>query len=771
MEQAAHARRIPWIALGDWNLTPDELWLCTAGNAIPCAVCNNDGDYIPSRWEGRCVDYAIASRCGELHFPSYWTEKLSDHKIFQVTVEGDLRNADNWYIAPTRSYIKPDNVSVNQWRSTIEQLWLDTLPIPVTSTEEEWYIFNTSVEEALQQAAAVHGSKFTQKKRPKGTAPWIVSANHYDVRSHSMGSFEFRSTAKMLGRIKEYRRQIGLGQEDRKLLANINRRWPTDLPWQGWSQAENQLENKLSNLRSTLKQQHMSQWRARMNAQGKAATRWLKAKPALTPVSILRPDGSKTMSSSEALAAISEFWRPIWDRHITEEVGNSVKNELSQPAEDGPQLEDPFPSPQNLLRTARTTNHGAAGPDGWSGDEVVHWSLDMWQCYHELLNRWAKRGVWPRSWQHIRQVHIRKKEDIYEGEAVPPKDMRPISVQSILVRIVGSAFTSQKEVRDWALSKVPACCHGSLASRDVATAWAVLNEAIEHKKIIASMDFEKCFDHVWPKLALAILQRKGLSPVWCDILSHIWEGQRRWLQLGRDTATTPAHVSGSLPQGDALSPLALILLLADDATDIANRSQVTMSMYVDDRAVCSNSASSVIQAVRAWNHASTRLGLKENEGKTCFVCFSPQQRNDLIAQGVNPHNVQGEARILGVDVMTHSNEVPQTMMRRCQQGLGILARLAFCPIGREVRRSLYRSRVIPLLAWGVWMRSLPQDVVKETRRLYRCLSRGHPMGSKSLRTILEGHRTDPQFWALQQSVEAAVRANNYRELGWHLGGG
>ena len=86
---------------------------------------------------------------------------------------------------------------------------------------------------------------------------------------------------------------------------------------------------------------------------------------------------------------------------------------------------------------------------------------------------------------------------------MPPKDMRPISVQSILVRIVGSAFTSQKEVRNWAISKVPACCHGSLAARDVATAWSVLSEAIEHKKIIASLDFEKCFDHVY-----------GLNSLW-----------------------------------------------------------------------------------------------------------------------------------------------------------------------------------------------------------------------------------------------------------------
>ena len=485
-------------------------------------------------------------------------------------------------------------------------------------------------------------------------------------------------------------------------------------------------------------------------------------------MSILKPNGSKTTSSSEALAAISEFWRPIWNRRINEEVLESVNRELSQPAEDGPQLENTFPSPKVLLRTARTTSHGAAGPDGWSGDEVVHWSLDMWKCYHELLNRWARRGVWPRSWQHIRQVHIRKKEDVYEGEAVPPKDMRPISVQSILVRIVGSAFASQKEVKNWVISKVPACCHGSLAARDVATAWSVLNEAIEHKKIIASLDYEKCFDHVLPKLALAILRRKGLSPVWCGMLSHIWEGQRRWLQLGRDTATTPAHISGSLPQGDALSPLALILLLADDAAAVANRDQVSMSMYVDDRAVCSTSASSVIQAVRAWNSASNRLGLKENEEKTSFVCFSAQQKHDLMAQGVSPHSIQSQARILGVDVMTNSNDVSQTMMGRCQKGLGILARLAFCPIGREVRRALYRSRVIPLLTWAVWMRSLPQDVVKETRRLYRCLSRGHPMGSAALRTILEGHRTDPQFWALQQSVEAAVRANKYRPLHWQI---
>ena len=50
---------------------------------------------------------------------------------------------------------------------------------------------------------------------------------------------------------------------------------------------------------------------------------------------------------------------PIWDGRIIEEVFESVQKELSQPAEDGTQLEDTFPSPKVLPRKARTTTHGA----------------------------------------------------------------------------------------------------------------------------------------------------------------------------------------------------------------------------------------------------------------------------------------------------------------------------------------------------------------------------------------------------------------------------
>lgn len=85
------------------------------------------------------------------------------------------------------------------------------------------------------------------------------------------------------------------------------------------------------------------------------------------------------------------------------------------------------------------------------------------------------------------------------------------------VALVGSAFVSQPEVCQWVMFKACECCHGALFSRGVATAWNTLAEDMEEKHIIASLDFEKCFDHVHPSLAIARLKRKGLSPVCCSL--------------------------------------------------------------------------------------------------------------------------------------------------------------------------------------------------------------------------------------------------------------
>lgn len=539
--QNAQARCIPWIGLGDWNHTPDEMWMCATGYAFDCAVKARDDSFQPSRWNGRCVDFAVSTHAGLLSTPMYWTDVLSDHQVYGVNLTIRCEEASNFYMAPTRSYLKPEGVSADVWRKTISRHWMQTSPIPATTTEEEWYSFNAAVEECLCSAATDHGCRRTERRRPKGTAPWTVCATDYTCRAANLSTFPARSTRKLLGRIREYRRQILLEKEDPALLRHIRRTWPECHRFSSRFQAEQHLQQQLDMMRASLKKANMQQWRARMNKQGRAATKWLKAKPALIPHSILRADGSKTTCATDSLQELSAFWRRVWDRPISNDVHQSLQSQVGAPPEHGPATCDIFPSAAALLAKARQSADGAPGPDGWAGGEVEHWCTEMWEVYLQLLHRWAARDQWPRSWQHMRQVHIRKNDLIYEGDAVPANALRPISVQSILVRILGSAFVSQPEVRRWVQSKVPECCHGALSPRYVATAWSVLAEAVEQKQIIASLDFEKCLDHVFPPLAVGTLRSKGLSPVWCSLVNHIWQHQKDGFNLGGQRQPAPTE--------------------------------------------------------------------------------------------------------------------------------------------------------------------------------------------------------------------------------------
>ena len=299
--------------------------------------------------KGRCIDYALSTQAGLLSAPSYWDDVLSDHKVYMVTLHLGYEEAFNNYIAPTRSYLKPEGISSDVWRKTITRHWQHGIAIPVTTTEEEWYSFNAEVEECLRKAAVEHGSRSTEMRRPKGTAPWTVPATDYNCRVGNLSTFPARSTLKLLGRIREYRRQILLEQEDPALLRNIRRTWPECAQFGFWFQAEQHLQGKLDTMRASLKKVNMQQWRARMNKKGKAATKWLKAKPALMPRSILRTDGSKTRCATESLQELSNFWRCIWDRPISVDVQQSLQTEIDAPPEQGPAISDIFSLRQQLF--------------------------------------------------------------------------------------------------------------------------------------------------------------------------------------------------------------------------------------------------------------------------------------------------------------------------------------------------------------------------------------------------------------------------------------
>ena len=121
------------------------MWMCTHGYLVNCAVKDSDGSSQPSRWQGRCVDYALSTQAGLLSAPSYWDDVLSDHKIYMVSLHLGYEEAFNDYMAPTKSYLKPDGISSDVWRKPIARYWQHANAISATTTEEEWYSFHAVV--------------------------------------------------------------------------------------------------------------------------------------------------------------------------------------------------------------------------------------------------------------------------------------------------------------------------------------------------------------------------------------------------------------------------------------------------------------------------------------------------------------------------------------------------------------------------------------------------------------------------------------------------
>ena len=65
-------------------------------------------------------------------------------------------------------------------------------------------------------------------------------------------------------------------------------------------------------------------------------------------------------------------------------------------------------SPVDLAERATTFKGKAAGPDGWSGDEISSLPLAAFEIFAEFRQTCETSGLIPKSWQIARQTHLPK---------------------------------------------------------------------------------------------------------------------------------------------------------------------------------------------------------------------------------------------------------------------------------------------------------------------------------------------------------------------------
>ena len=160
---------------------------------------------------------------------------------------------------------------------------------------------------------------------------------------------------------------------------------------------------------------------------------------------------------------------------------------------------------------------------------------------------------------------------------------------------------------------------------------------------------------------------------------------------------------------------------------------------------------------------SLALGLNENESKRAVVCSRPRTADSIRQQGLGSWLKQ-HARILGVDFTVSSETGRASSAARFQEAMRIGKRLLTKGIALDIRRDLWRTRVLPLATWGHLFDPPRLEDIKELEKLGASVKYWHHAASVHLRRLLEGHNMDMHFQAGMYACRALLASGSWEEV-------
>ena len=593
----------PSIAVGDHNV---DYWDYHCPYDSKHAATDEESRPLPTRVDGqRCIDYVLGNGA-EVSDLALCDSTLDDHFMLACRVRVQDSGRESLCRArPTTCYLPPTGTPGKKWTEAQAVFWQDfQIPDEGELTTEEWRWFNHQAESAMRAATV----------RPKACGahindpPWRrVKGSLYEVQAHASGArgaleyqtFQLKGLLKLQGRLREWQRQLSLGRDTRAIQANVVRAWPRrlgDFHTYNLEDALATVAQAVGDAQHARTRQAVCRWQQDLAARGKRASRWLQGKGrVITRVAShdSADDAPPTsLSINTSLDNLRVFWSSIWERPSNDHAAAVRRWKQSGRRSRFVGRASALWAPEALHAAATAKQTGAAGPDGWSGAETSTWPLQAWICYSALLDRWMRRGIFPRAWRQLRQVHLPKEGGDDSSRVVKADGLRPIAIMSILWRVVSSAAATHESMQSW-VDQVGAFQRGAA---------------------LASLDLAKCFDYVHPELATRVLAEAGFPRILLAAMSHTWT-QERFMELGGyDVLRDPQYVSSAMPQGDGLSPLALNVLLSAACREARRLGlqDFEQSIFLDDRAFTSVS-DDVPRLLAHWESWSNVLGLKETD--------------------------------------------------------------------------------------------------------------------------------------------------------------
>ena len=356
---------------------------------------------------------------------------------------------------------------------------------------------------------------------------------------------------KLWGRVKEANLQIAHHGSAPAVL--LHRIWRRPLVRRKGFQTLGEIEKWAeTEVMQVVKQDRLTKiqaWKNDMRTDMNKARKWISKQNSLPVTSVHEPkhrNDEASRSNQESLTAIHTFWQHIWERQMP--PVNEAFEKWQQHTPALPEMQWRPLSAEELHTNAKRQKGSAAGPDGLTGTEISQLPLRAWEILSELLQRWTFRKEIPKVWQSTRQVHLQKPDAKLRTQdgAISAKDMRPISIQCTMWRVIASSWTRRTSIRTWISSWVHPTACGGVPNRGVAKAVDVLFQKFEKGGILLSLDYQKCFDTINPALGLQCLRHLGCPQQMLNMLSTVWQ-QDRWLTYNGEYMSQPVTVTSSLP--------------------------------------------------------------------------------------------------------------------------------------------------------------------------------------------------------------------------------
>ncbi|CAE8584053.1 unnamed protein product [Polarella glacialis] len=716
--------------MGDWNDEPNESPLAAALESAGGRVQSTGA---PTRWEGkRCIDYAITDAEKDLANLREESAAYSDHKLlsWESPIRGEPR--ERWRLKTTTSYAPPSGCDVRRWQQNVASAWPEAA-------------FKIAFANCSEDGKVPRGS------RAKGSGPAFERIPEASAKADPLDEcFETRVWRNNFGRLKEPARleadedQTAAKSSARQVLADkLARAKKVDLARPRPYEVA-RIETLLESLRKDKLSTKLSKWAKKIQSSESAAYRWLDGRQGPPIHNIFDEEGkSATQDIGEVLKVLVTHWRKVW-RRSGPDLGN-----LHQLLEKvlGPKRKQQkwaHVSATELAKEATKQAGAAASVDGWSGDEVVSFSIEMWEAIAAMFRDCERLGLAPEDLANARQAHIPKEgKDVRETDgALHAAAMRPITVLSAL----------------WTSGGEPAACDD---------------------KFIATFDYSLAFDFTSPKLAAEIFEWLGMPIGTASLILSVWESQRRVLQYAGEANTNPEEVKTSLPQGDPWSLIAMAVVLLLPLLDLRRGPETSdIMLYVDDRAWASTAASDCMNFGRKWKDWSSRLGLKENEAKEKYYHQNYAFALDEFAKvGAPPKTISGAPALLGVELAPEAGRPFTDKENKKLDRAALWARKArSLPLPAFRRLRIAAAKAVPKAAYG-WLCEAPAEQI--FAKVEDAIARAGPnpaMGDRDLKMLFRGHSASPYFMAGQQVLMAAWRRakrskalpGTWREVGWVL---